>query len=232
MRLAKDRGGADPAAAALRHIVDIVQPNTPPKDRIFVIGPNKCGTSSLHHFFRLNGLKSGHWRVQGQKNLAQVMQINHALARRPFEGYEDFHALSDISFNSKGLTIDGFRQFALIHRAYPDAFFILNHRPRDKWLASRRRHPRLMERVMEASGLEEAAVLAGWAAMYEAHLAEVRAHFAGHPRFLDFAIESETGQTLSDFLSPAYRTDPALWEQRNATARPPDAAGSARAARL
>jgi len=80
--------------------------------KIFVIGFNKTGTSSLHQLFIELGIKSTH-------SVVPVMSI-----------INNFDAFTDGDhFN--------FKEY---YNKYPDSLFILNTRPISKWLISRYKH--------------------------------------------------------------------------------------------
>ncbi|MEE2894734.1 MAG: hypothetical protein VX726_03245, partial [Planctomycetota bacterium] len=61
----------------------------PTPRRIFVIGFNKCGTTSFHEYFRANGISSVHWRGN---TLALALHENLAAGRPPLQGKEDWTA--------------------------------------------------------------------------------------------------------------------------------------------
>ena len=61
--------------------------------RIFVIGFNKCGTTSFHDYFRANDIRSVHWRGN---TLALALHDNLAAGRPPLLGMEDWTAYMDM----------------------------------------------------------------------------------------------------------------------------------------
>jgi hypothetical protein len=81
-------------------------------DKIFVIGFNKTGTSSIDKFLKKLGLNSIH-------TTTPVLEIIH-----------DYDAFSD-GIHS---------QFRLYYQHYPNSLFILNTRPLRSWLISRYKH--------------------------------------------------------------------------------------------
>ncbi len=153
--------------------------------------------------------------------MAHVLLNNLSLGRRPFEGYEDTVAFSDVSYADTQLYVEGCRFFRQLHAAYPDAFFVLNTRNVDAWLKSRGAHHSLdgslMKRVLSAGNLSVEDTTAGWRRMFEDHHAEVRAHFAESDRFLEFNIETDDPQVFVEFLQPTYELDLTHWGQRNKT---------------
>jgi hypothetical protein len=80
------------------------------RQKIFVIGFNKTGTCSFHHFFRANHLKSQHAKK--------------------------WNPTSYDCFSDNG-QLNNFKKLAVEH---PNSVFILNTRALDEWVISRFRH--------------------------------------------------------------------------------------------
>jgi len=186
--------------------------------KIILIGLNRCGTTSLHRLFEGSGIPSLHWRDRNDRNLAQTMMANIALGMAPLAGFGDTRAFSDLSFVSRDVVIEGARFFPMLHRAYPDAYFILNTRPKDNWLASRKRHAggSYMARYMAATKVPAEACEAEWSTQFDTHHADARAYFRGNPNFIEFDIERDAPQCLADLLTPDFTISPELWGQHNA----------------
>ena len=88
--------------------------------KIFCIGFNKTGTSSLHELFVHNGLKSKH-------NI-RWPHYSHITAGKLYFTLYDAYS-------------DGERSnFVRLHKWFPDAFFIFNDRDEQKWIRSRLHH--------------------------------------------------------------------------------------------
>jgi len=79
--------------------------------KIFAIGFNKTGTSSLHDLFKRFGLRSLHGAVK----------------KNTFDNYDAFTDGNPVKFKE-------------YYEKYPDSLFILNTRPLEKWLISRYKH--------------------------------------------------------------------------------------------
>lgn len=79
--------------------------------KIFVIGFNKTATTTFHELFIKNGLKS-----------------SHNGSYWDLDKYDCFSDNGDL------------RNFQNLHKIYPEAIFILNTRPLNKWLISRFEH--------------------------------------------------------------------------------------------
>ncbi|WP_298495842.1 sulfotransferase [uncultured Maritimibacter sp.] len=189
--------------------------DTDPK--IFVIGMNRTGTTSLHRLFELSGVPSLHWRDQGGLHLMHAFMTNIALGLRPFDGFRGFRAFTDLSFLNGNQVIEGARFFRYLHRAYPDAYFLLNTRPMADWIASRLAHGggHFIDNTRAASGYSQAHVCGLWERMRDTHEAEVETHFAGNPRFLRFDIATDDPQAIADWLAPDFDIDTAHWQVRN-----------------
>lgn len=188
--------------------------------KIILIGLNKTATLAFHELFVGSGIPSVHWRDDRERYLAHAVLTNHALDLPPFHGF-DALAFTDISFASDRWVIEGARFFRRFHTAYPDAFFILNTRPVDAWLASRAAHASgtFLRRCAKAAGCSTQDVLDGWRRLHTLHEAEVTAHFAGHERFLRFDISRDDPRQIADFLAPTHAIDTAHWAFHNARNR-------------
>ena len=107
------------------------------KQKIFVIGPNKCATGSLHQFFKSNGLKSVHW---DDGKLAKRMVSNISANMAPITGYEEYDCFSDFYYLDKELFISPLLIRSKLIEAFPEALFILNVRDYNSWKDSRIKH--------------------------------------------------------------------------------------------
>jgi len=94
-----------------------------PRSKIFCIGFNKTGTTTLHRYFELAGLKSSHD--------ATYQKQSRTLGRAELLSY----------LGSYDAFTDGERaDYVRLAELYPDAKFILNTRELKKWLESRVKH--------------------------------------------------------------------------------------------
>jgi len=127
--------------------------------KIFQIGFNRCGTSSLYHFFRKNGLKAIHWgrgslaagieaaHIDGKPLLTYIqgfdvycdmefMREDHAgewISERPFAKLFTTYSEQKIS-----IPIYAFERFKELDKQYPGSRFILNKRNPKNWIHSRK----------------------------------------------------------------------------------------------
>ena len=66
------------------------------KPKVFLIGFNKCGTTSLHKFFRDQGLKSAHCWL-GKRHLA-LEAVAHTDVLNVRRAFSDWQVFSDFTF--------------------------------------------------------------------------------------------------------------------------------------
>lgn len=191
------------------------------RNRIFLIGFNKCATTTFHEFCLSNNLRSLHWKARSGEYLAVKLLQNHALGRNALQGLEKNTAYCDITYNDGSICIEGCRFFRYIHRSYPDGYFILNTRPVEHWIRSRMNHADgdFLRRALASSGFDTATLKKAWNYVYQKHHQEVRAYFSKNPRFLEFDIEADRPEKICDFLSNNFSLDPGKWGHENRTRR-------------
>jgi hypothetical protein len=189
--------------------------------KIFVIGFNKCGTTSLHSFLKSGGLRAVHWRTHGQKrHIAEVMFTNLSLRTPILQGLTHFDVFSDMMFLSGAIHLEANILFRDMHSEYPQARFILNTRNKDNWIASRLRHLRggFLRDSMSCYGLDKDGVVSIWSDQWDRHHQEVRTYFRHHPEiFQEFNIERDDISMLCDFLRDMTELEPAAWKVLNAS---------------
>jgi len=197
--------------------------------KLFFIGFNKTGTKTLHSFLCDNGYLAVHSssyfaRRLGLPPIAKLMKANHAAGRPLLSGLDHYDAYSDMVYLSDTEVIEANGWFRELHAQHPDAYFVFNDRPVEKWVRSRLSHeggPRgsFVKRYASALGMEESAVPELWREQYAKHKAEVIAYFQGKPRFMVFDIESGRPADLARFLSPGFRLDPRHWSHHGSAAQ-------------
>lgn len=208
-----------PEAIPIRKPVSVNAEEITASRRIYVIGFNRCGTRSLTTAFKQAGIGCVHWdrnqlmlailsdlRRHGRINLGAHYPGSNAfldLIHVPEHGERGDHILSEGT---------------LLHRQLidsdPDAYFILNTRNVEHWLASRCRHlngsfleiyRRHLSRISGREfGVDD--VLQEWRRMWHQAHAEILTRFQREPqlRGLVFDIEFTPYQTLKKFLAPDY----------------------------
>lgn len=180
--------------------------------RVFIVGVNRCGTTSLHRFFERNGCVAVHWGGPlRSENLVACIDENFRSGRPLLTGFEQYQVFSDFTFQTFDEHINCLDHFRELHAQYPDSVFILNTRSTDSWLISRLRFKNLVERAMASQGADLLTTVELWREVKESHEAEVRAYFRNYERFLEFDIEHNSADDLVRFLSRYLPiTDPAL----------------------
>ena len=223
------------------HMPVIVEPQARP--RIFQVGFHRCGTSSLAHFFRANGLRTAHWeRGVIAASMELAWQDNEPLLSYvdDYDVYTDMECtmpaidrFPNLSEEIYGIdlperlrlirdneTIYAFKRFKLLDAQYPGSKFILNTRDVDHWVRSRLRFMRGEYRACahgQDAHRHEAGLVECWKADWERHLFEVRAHFFARPgNLLEFDIERDDPEKLVRFF-PDLKLDVAHWTHQNAS---------------
>lgn len=178
--------------------------------KVFCIGLNKTGTISLHEALATLGFRSLHWGgPQIRITIERALEAGRPLVDDlgPYDAFSDILVLSE--------------HFDVLDEQYPASKFVLNTRPLDDWIDSRRRH---VERNVErhARGEYHGTFLTvdpdGWTAEYVAHHARVRAYFADRPDdLLTIDISAGDGyELLCPFLGRPVPDTPFPWRHRNA----------------
>jgi cytidyltransferase-like protein len=170
-------------------------------NKIFQIGFNKCGTTSLHEFLIKNGLYSIHW---DDGNLARKIIENFNRKRPLLSGYEEYDAFLDMESVDDDIHIY-LTHFKMLDSQYPNSKFILNIRNVDDWILSRLNHPNYLRITQISTGLKKEGVIDFWKNSFQKHLLEVKNYFK--ERESDFLIldidgdKNELFQFLSKFMS-------------------------------
>lgn len=185
------------AGSPLHHAVRLLKP-TP----IFQIGFNKCGTTSLHRFLVDSGIPSMHWE---NGDLARRMTARIDAGQDPIRDFPGNVGFTDMMAVQPGRLLEPYKRFDYLHRWYPRAFFILNTRELENWIASRAAHEYRGERLLDVYasklGIPEAEVPDFWRAEWQAHHTLARAYFRGAPNFLEFHIERDNPERLVAFIA-------------------------------
>ncbi|MBK5940356.1 sulfotransferase family protein [Halochromatium roseum] len=146
--------------------------------KIFCVGLNKTGTSSLHEAFRILGLKSVHLKDDQGINIKDVIKNNYLTGENILKSLEEYDAFSDWA---KGVhTVDIVKEF---DKQYPGSKFILNTRDLEGWLNSREKHVKRNQERKQKNPDEDISWLDvdrnGWENQYTKHYDEVNQYFEG-----------------------------------------------------
>src|SRR5437773_272388 len=139
MRVVNYLRNRDLPLSSLNYLKNNVARWTRPREKIFFIGFNKCGTTAIHHFLHYQGIRSAHWKV-GNEILAEEIEKRSSSPPDLKQFLSGWTAYSDLIFSTEELIIDGHKHFQLFDQLFPDAYFVLNDRDTEAWIASLMRH--------------------------------------------------------------------------------------------
>lgn len=188
------------------------------RTRVFQIGFNKCGTSSLHNFFLGNGIPSVHWQ---SGELAVRIHARMRQGEDPVLDYPGITAFTDMIHLTHQVLIEPYKAIDIFYRWHPDAYYVLNTRNCSDWVESRVRHG-MVARYQSVFALpDEAAVRRHWIREWYEHHARILGFFASRPgRLLVYDLDRDQPEKLAGFLPADWNLDPALFGHDNRTARP------------
>ena len=166
--------------------------------KVFQIGFNKCGTTSLCSFFNRNGHKAVHWDKGKWQNIVKTNLAEGKLLLEGLEFIKFFSDMTSIQYNYKTLAVQ-----------YPESKFIYNVRNLDNWLVSKSTHtPNWLNPYVR--GDKEYFNLYGyeiprreyWRTHWLIHRQAIEDYFVGvlSKRLLIFDIEKDTGDKIANFL--------------------------------
>lgn len=167
-------------------------------NKIFQIGFNKCGTTSLCQMFIESGLKSIHW---DGGNIAKKIHSNIKQNKPPLDGVDGYDCYTDIeNINTNSFPLIDY--YELLDKTYPNSLFILNTRPLDNWIKSRLNHQggeyaNTFKKVLGVDTNEELVKI--WTEQWTEHHNKVIEYFKNRDNFIIFDIETE-GDKLTEFL--------------------------------
>ena len=179
--------------------------------RIFCIGLNKTGTSSLHLALESLGFESLHW---GGPDSRRAVERAIREGKPLLEYLPDRDAYSDI----QRLSVS----FDVLDEQYPGSRFILTTRDIDDWMDSRRRHV-LRNRERKERGEYDGTFLEiepdRWRRQFVDHHRRVEEYFAGRDDLLRMSITGGDGyDVLCPFLDVPPPDTPFPWRHRDASA--------------
>jgi hypothetical protein len=182
--------------------------------KVFGIGLNKTGTSSLNRALELLGYRSLH----GGGLDAHDRMVRAIDEGRPMLRYIDPEP--DAVLDVLALTY----YFHLADVQYPGSKFILTLRDLDDWVDSRRRHVERNQRMKEAGEYDGPFLNVDpdtWTAEYRRHEAVVRAYFEKRPAdLLAFRPVDGDWNPLCAFLGQPVPDAPFPWENRDRSSVP------------
>jgi hypothetical protein len=191
--------------------------------KVFCIGFNKTGTTSLHSYFVKNGYDSQHWYGGGDK-LAVKMVDNIKNNKKILEDIPGTF-FSDITWDlgnprDKNMhRVDPSDVYKIIDLQYPNSMFILNIRPVDNWIDSRKNHGKgeLFKNALDYSNFTEDELVDYWKHQYEFSIKDIELYFKNTGKLLIFDIENDDIENVNEFLRPYYECDKNLWSHEHKT---------------
>lgn len=167
--------------------------------KVFFIGFNKCGTSSLHAWLCDAGVKAFHGG-QDTGGVDVAIMINIAQGRPALEGVSGYDAYLDLRMLHQ--------RFKDFDHDYPGSKFVLNTRPVDDWLRSRVNH--LNGAYVAFTNLFHDVELTlsewsdRWRRQFVEHEAAVAHHFEGRAdQYARYDITTDRPADLAAFLGIA-----------------------------
>lgn len=169
--------------------------------KVFQIGFNRCGTTSIFHRLNALGFRAVHMRTPERRNLARVMHDNLAQARHILTELEHYDAFTDMGHLTQDRHLEGYKLFPEIMAQVPDSVFILNVRNVDDWIRSRMDHndgdyAQAMLRVRGLPTLQDLAE--AWRQDWAAHVAAVHARIPPE-RLLVLDIDTDDLSAIDRF---------------------------------
>ncbi|MDO6838801.1 sulfotransferase [Paraglaciecola chathamensis] len=177
--------------------------------KIFCVGLNKTGTSSLHDAFLILGIKSVHFKGAEDRNIKDIILSNYLAGHNVLKGLEHYEAFSDWDLGPS--TVDIVKEF---DKQYPNSKFILNIRDLDGWLNSREKHVKRNQERKRKNPDADIQWLTldreGWAKQFNNHYDQVTKHFVGKEgELLVFDVTKGDGwEKLCPFLEVPIPTTP------------------------
>lgn len=173
--------------------------------KIFQIGFNRCGSTSLYKLFLENNVPSIHWGTSSKKPIAVLIENNYLKGRKLLEGIENFVFYSDMEsiFNNK-YYCSYVSYFKLLDQNYPESKFILNTRNLNNWIKSRKNfvsklNGNYLKKHMEIFGKNEDEILEDWKNNWLKHHENVQEYFKNKNNLLVFDIEKDNIDKIKKF---------------------------------
>jgi hypothetical protein len=188
--------------------------NSQSKNKIFQIGFNKCGTTTIANFLNNNGIKTVHY---GNGQLAKIIYLNITAGIPSLQGIEKFTAFTDIENPQEN--IFGHRFYQTFYEEYPNSYFILNTRDKSDWIKSRLEHRSglLVEIMKNNFGLTKEQTIKYWELEWDNHHTKVLKYFKNKGNLLVFNLDKASPLELVNFLKPEFDCDEKLWGHYNKT---------------
>ena len=166
-------------------------------NKIFQIGFNKCGTTSLFKYFESANIKCIHY---DSGKLAETMISNFENNNLLLKNYEDYIFFSDME---KMPFYPHVKYYKLLDKQYPNSKFILNIRKKQDWIKSRLNHKsgNYLKNSMDAYNLNKDKIIEKWSNEWDEHLQDVKEYFKKRPNdLLIYDIDNDSSQKIDEFF--------------------------------
>lgn len=121
------------------------------RNKVFCIGLNRTGTTSLHNALRMLGYNSVHFKDDEGNNIKDMIVNNLLSKHNILNGLDHYDAFTD--WERAPYTVEVVQKFL---NEYPKAKFILNYRDVESWIESRKKHvDSLLEAYPELSSSDD-----------------------------------------------------------------------------
>jgi hypothetical protein len=172
----------------------------PPK--VFGIGLNKTGTTSLHQACELLGLRSFHWGDRAAfEGVLDAVRTGRRLLEPVDEGYDVYSDIETLAV-----------RFDVADLQYPGSRFVLTVRDVEGWIDSRRRHVERNRRRRESGAYDGVNLRVDeeqWRRQWHTHVERVTKYFDGRDDLLVLDITAGHGwERLAPFLGFAVPSVP------------------------
>lgn len=177
--------------------------------KIFVIGFNKTGTRTIHHFFDKNNIKSIHW---DQGKIARTIKYNFDLNQNNnncnvtlLGEYDKYTVLCDMEDIEQDIYANELYFKHLAHD-YPNSKFILNIRNIENWIQSRLKHQNKIlgnyaDYLCKKYNISILQLQDKWRQDFVTHINNVTLFFSTMPnRLIIFDIEKDNVDKLISFF--------------------------------
>lgn len=165
--------------------------------RVFQIGFNKCGTSSIHATILAAGHRSLHFK---KGEIARTFCLRKMNKKRLIpKKWNNVVLFSDMEDHFEGHY--AYMLFKILDKQYPGSKFILNTRNRERWIESRIKHRGYLEVDKKRRKMSTVSIIALWKQQWDFHHSDVLSYFKNRPQdLLVLDIETCDGRELARFL--------------------------------
>mgnify|MGYP001225815217 FL=1 len=201
--------------------------------KIFVIGFNRTGTTTIHSFFKKNGLPAVHWNgnwmvSQFEQNIAlkrPLLQDSYVYkdGEKTNIKYKEITVFSDMTRDWTATDAKDF--YKKLDADYPGSKFILNVRDTKSWIRSRRslhegaitkQHLKYYKLQDNEQGIEQLKKI--WTSIHEQYHSEVLQYFKDRPDdLLVYDITKDGPEKIVRFFDGVYSLNVKHWSHCNRT---------------